>query len=118
VRRALPPVGWHSITEHEPHSTTVWAWLNTVVMLKQPGHLTSMKYELGACTRRRSLCLEASSAAEGCRRSRGCSGDKKTLVSAPDRLEDGGVSPLANFSRGCELRLGRESSTKSRRDPF
>ena len=32
VRRALPPVGWQSMTEQLPHSTTVWAWLNTVVL--------------------------------------------------------------------------------------
>ena len=34
-----------------------------------PGHLTSIKYELGLCTRRLSLCLRFSAAAEGCRRS-------------------------------------------------
>ena len=31
--------------------TTVWAWLKTVVMVKQPGHLTSMKNERGEGTR-------------------------------------------------------------------
>lgn len=35
--------------------TTVWACEKTVVMAKQPGHLTSMKYELGLCTNRLSL---------------------------------------------------------------
>ena len=55
MRRALPPVGWHSTVEQLPQRTTVCAWLKTVVMLKQPGHLTSMKKELGVCTRRFSL---------------------------------------------------------------
>ncbi len=67
---ALPPVGWQSIIEHEPHSTVVCAWLKTVVMLKQPGHFTSMKKELGDCTKRLSLCFRFSSEAEGWRRSR------------------------------------------------
>ena len=31
--------------------TTVWACEKTVVMVKQPGHLTSMKKDLGAGTR-------------------------------------------------------------------
>src|SRR3569833_2569730 len=31
--------------------TTVWAWEKTVVMVKQPGHLTSMKKDRGAGTR-------------------------------------------------------------------
>jgi hypothetical protein len=50
-------------------------------MLKQPGHFTSMKYELGLCTRRLSLCLEASSEADGCIRSRGWSQRTTTLAS-------------------------------------
>lgn len=33
VRRALPPVGWHRTVEQPTHRTTVWAWLNTVVIL-------------------------------------------------------------------------------------
>ena len=65
MRRARPPVGWHSITLHEPHSTTVCACENTVVMLKHPGHLTSMKYELGDWINRFSLCFLASEASEG-----------------------------------------------------
>lgn len=32
MRRALPPVGWHNTCMHPPHCTTVWAWLNTVVL--------------------------------------------------------------------------------------
>lgn len=36
VRRARPPVGWHSTAEHEPQTTTDCEWLKTVVMLKQP----------------------------------------------------------------------------------
>ena len=67
---ALPPVGWQSIIEHEPHSTVVCACEKTVVMLKQPGHLTSMKKELGDCTKRLSLCFRFSSEADGWRRSR------------------------------------------------
>ena len=70
MSRALPPVGWQSIIEHEPQSTVVCAWLKTVVMLKQPGHFTSMKKELGDCTKRLSLCFRFSSLAEGWRRSR------------------------------------------------
>ena len=70
MSRALPPVGWQSIIEHEPQSTVVCACEKTVVMLKQPGHLTSMKNEFGDCTRRLSLCFRFSSLAEGWRRSR------------------------------------------------
>ena len=70
MSRALPPVGWQSIIEHEPHSTVVCACEKTVVMLKQPGHLTSMKNEFGDCTRRLSLCFRFSSLADGWRRSR------------------------------------------------
>ena len=32
VRRALPPVGVHSTAEQLLHTTTVWEWLNTVVL--------------------------------------------------------------------------------------
>ena len=67
---ALPPVGWQSIIEHEPQSTVVCACEKTVVMLKQPGHLTSMKNEFGDCTKRLSLCFRFSSLADGWRRSR------------------------------------------------
>ena len=70
MSRALPPVGWQSIIEHEPQSTVVCACEKTVVMLKQPGHLTSMKNEFGDCTKRLSLCFRFSSLAEGWRRSR------------------------------------------------
>ena len=70
--------------------TTVCACEKTVVIAKQPamrhdmsaralrihdhksnapGHLTSMKYELGEGTRRLSLCLRFSCSAEGLRRS-------------------------------------------------
>lgn len=38
-------------------------------MLKHPWHLTSMKYELGDCTKRLSLCLRFSSSGEGLSRS-------------------------------------------------
>ncbi|KNG80213.1 hypothetical protein ANOM_010970 [Aspergillus nomiae NRRL 13137] len=50
VRRALPPVGWQRTVEQPAQTTTVWAWEKTVVMVKQPGHLTSMKKERGAGT--------------------------------------------------------------------
>jgi len=41
-------------------TTTVFACEKTVVIVKQPGHLTSMKKERGAGTRVLSLCLRAS----------------------------------------------------------
>lgn len=79
VSLAFPPVGWHSTLVHEGQTTTVCACEKTVVMAKQPekkrvkheyydrdglqmykpGHLTSIKYELGDCTRRLSLCCLA-----------------------------------------------------------
>ena len=49
----------------------------TVVMLKHPGHFTSMKNELGAWTRRLSLCLRFSSDALGWRRSFTCGSHEK-----------------------------------------
>ena len=48
---AFPPVGWHSTVEQPPQMTTVWACEKTVVIVKQPGHLTSMKKERGTGTR-------------------------------------------------------------------
>lgn len=92
VRRALPPVGWQRTVAQEPQMTTVWACEKTVVMLKQPGHFTSIKNERGAGTRvyglgnirqildmtidsvereggTFSLCLRASAAGAGLRRS-------------------------------------------------
>lgn len=51
VSLALPPVGWQSTVEQPAQMTTVWAWEKTVVMVKQPGHLTSMKNDRGAGTR-------------------------------------------------------------------
>ena len=62
---ALPPVGWHSTVEHDAQKTTVDACEKTVVIWKQPGHLTSMKKELGDWTRRLSLCWRASYSAGG-----------------------------------------------------
>ena len=32
---ARPPVGWQRTVEHPAHTTTVWAWLNTVVILRK-----------------------------------------------------------------------------------
>lgn len=59
VRRALPPVGWQRTVEQPAQMTTVWACEKTVVMVKQPGHLTSMKKERGwgtrVCRRRDSM---------------------------------------------------------------
>jgi hypothetical protein len=51
VSLALPPVGWQRTVVHPWQITTVWAWEKTVVMVKQPGHLTSMKKDRGAGTR-------------------------------------------------------------------
>lgn len=51
MRRAFPPVGWQRTVEQPAQITTVWACEKTVVMVKQPGHLTSMKKERGAGTR-------------------------------------------------------------------
>jgi hypothetical protein len=51
VRRAFPPVGWQRTVAQEPQMTTVWACEKTVVILKHPGHLTSIKKERGAGTR-------------------------------------------------------------------
>lgn len=88
---ALPPVGWHRTVEQPAQMTTVWACEKTVVIVKQPGHLTSMKndrgpgtrvcggdsllgffewrYERGDCQRTLSLCLRASAWGVGLRRS-------------------------------------------------
>jgi len=60
VSLALPPVGWQSTVEQPAQITTVWACEKTVVMVKQPGHLTSMKNDRGVGTRVLSLCLRAS----------------------------------------------------------
>src|ERR1700712_2582189 len=43
VNRAFPPVGWHKTVEQPAQMTTVCACEKTVVIVKQPGHLTSMK---------------------------------------------------------------------------
>jgi hypothetical protein len=32
VKRARPPVGWQRTVAHEAQTTTVWAWLKTVVI--------------------------------------------------------------------------------------
>lgn len=57
-----------------PQRTTDWACEKTVVMAKQPGHLTSMKNELGFWTRRFSLWHCFCCSGEGLMRStvRGC----------------------------------------------
>lgn len=51
VRRAFPPVGWQRTVEQPAQMTTVCACEKTVVMVKQPGHLTSMKKDRGAGTK-------------------------------------------------------------------
>ena len=51
VSLALPPVGWQSTVEQPLQTTTVSACEKTVVMVKQPGHFTSMKNDRGAGTR-------------------------------------------------------------------
>lgn len=51
VSLALPPVGWQRTVVQPWQMTTVWACEKTVVMTKQPGHLTSMKKDRGAGTR-------------------------------------------------------------------
>lgn len=56
VSLALPPVGWHRTVVHPWQMTTVWACEKTVVIVKQPGHLTSMKKERGVGTRVYYLC--------------------------------------------------------------
>jgi hypothetical protein len=50
VSLALPPVGWQRTVEQPAQMTTVWACEKTVVIVKQPGHLTSMKNDRGAGT--------------------------------------------------------------------
>jgi hypothetical protein len=51
VSLAFPPVGWQRTVEQPAQMTTVWACEKTVVIVKQPGHLTSMKNDRGAGTR-------------------------------------------------------------------
>ncbi len=48
---ALPPVGWQRTVEHPAQITTVCACEKTVVIVKHPGHFTSMKKDRGAGTR-------------------------------------------------------------------
>ena len=57
VSLALPPVGWQRTVEQPAQMTTVWACEKTVVIVKQPGHLTSMKNDRGAGTRVCEACL-------------------------------------------------------------
>lgn len=70
--------GWAQVIEgslHAHHSPIQAApcvkasSITHTYMLKQPWHLTSMKYELGDCTKRFSLCLRFSTSGEGLRRS-------------------------------------------------
>merc|ERR550537_1512043 len=66
---ARPPVGSHSMTLPLPQSTTVCAWLYTVVICKHPGHFTSMKKLFGDWIMRLSLCFVFSSFKSGFSRS-------------------------------------------------
>ena len=70
MSRALPPVGWQSIIEHDPHSTVVCACEKTVVMLKQPGPLDVHEKRVRRLYEALELVLPFSSLAEGWRRSR------------------------------------------------
>ena len=106
MSRALPPVGWQSIIEHEPQSTVVCACEKTVVMLKQPGHLTSMKNELGDCTKRFSLCLRCSSSRGGC--SRSTSPMEMNDMVAKEKERD-------RPSTSCPRRRGVNAANSSRR---
>ena len=82
----------------------------TVVMLKQPGHFTSMKKEFGDCTRRFSLCLRCSSSRGGCSRSTSpmemndmLSCVKPTdlgIVSPTEGCKYNGICPTDGESRG------------------
>lgn len=69
VNLPFPPVGWQSTCAHDEQTTTVWACENTVVMAKHPGHLTSMKNELGFWTNLLSLWERCCCSALGLRRS-------------------------------------------------
>ena len=60
VSRARPPVGVHRTAEQDGHTTTVCELEKTVVIAKQPWHLTSMKKLFGDCTSRFSLCFRFS----------------------------------------------------------
>lgn len=72
--------------------TTVWACEKTVVMVKQPGHLTSMKKERGAGT---SICAEKENKlALGARRV--CACDLRKTVGA-----GGGATLVAGHSWSC-----------------
>ena len=104
MSRALPPVGWQSIMLQDPQSTVVCACEKTVVMLKQPGHLTSMKNEFGDCTKRLSLCFRFSSDADGWMRSR-------TMVFGGGVLL--GTCVGVQGSVGCSWRLGGRRSLSS-----
>ena len=55
--------------EERERGKKAFAYLKTVVMLKQPWHLTSMKNEFGDWTKRLSLCCFFSKDAGGFKRS-------------------------------------------------
>lgn len=50
VRRALPPVGTHSTVLQLGHTTTVWLWLNTVV-LQQAGQAHNVSADEQSCSK-------------------------------------------------------------------
>lgn len=73
-------------------TTTVFACEKTVVIVKQPGHLTSMKKERGAGTRVLSLCFLASL--------------RQRLASAPSRCGRG----VGAYAAGVGLRRSTAST--------
>lgn len=52
VRRALPPVGTHSTVLQLGHTTTVWLWLNTVVLQHRQAGRRSAEQQHGAADQR------------------------------------------------------------------
>ena len=62
----MPPVGWHSTVEHEPQSTTVCAWLKTVVLRWIGGRGTRRRELKGRRGRAKDAAAEVA-AASACR---------------------------------------------------
>lgn len=60
--------------------TAVWAWLKTVVILRHPWHLTSIKKDLGCWTKVFNLCCLASVAGDGCNKSWTKTYTKKKII--------------------------------------
>lgn len=47
----FPLVGWERTVEQLTYKSALCAWLLALRILLHPGHFTSMKEELGLCTR-------------------------------------------------------------------